>query len=123
MIMDDAMRQRVLLLLLVAVVVAGCSATPEPSAFYDYASAITYYTNRHDAEKMIPYSTAIARVLYYPKTPRRVFIVYFTSSPERGYIHEGLEQATWEAWKAADSKGRFYDQVIKDRYAFRFGAP
>ena len=121
--MGHAMRQRLFLLLLASVVGTGCSATTEPSAFYDYASAITYYTNRHDAEKMIPYSTAIAGVLYYPKTRRRVFIVYFTSSPERGYIHEGLEAATWDAWKAANSKGRFYDQVIRGRYAFRLGAP
>lgn len=62
---------------------------------------------------MTPDSTAIAKVEYWPDSGSLRFVVYFTSDPSKGYDFQGLSRDTWEAWCRAESKGGFYNSVIR----------
>lgn len=47
-------------------------------------------------------------------------IGYFIYTTNRGYeyIHKGVPLSVWNGFKAASSKGSYYNQHIKDRYQF-----
>ncbi|MBZ9964684.1 KTSC domain-containing protein [Mesorhizobium sp. BR1-1-2] len=61
-------------------------------------------------------STAIRSTQYHPAT--RVLSVWFVPSGNR-YDYEDVERETYAAFKAASSKGRFFNEYIRDRYRFR----
>ncbi|MBZ9921136.1 KTSC domain-containing protein [Mesorhizobium sp. B2-2-4] len=61
-------------------------------------------------------STAIRSTQYHFAT--RVLSVWFVPSGNR-YDYEDVEPETYAAFKAASSKGRFFNEFIRDRYRFR----
>jgi galactose mutarotase-like enzyme len=69
--------------------------------------------------EMTPESTAITKVEYWPESESLRFVVYFTSNPSKGYEFQGLELETWEAWGNAESKGGFYQSVIKPNAIYK----
>lgn len=60
-------------------------------------------------------STSIARIGY--DTQRRELGVAFLHGGT--YVYCGVAAAVFEAFKAAESKGRFFHAHILDRYRFR----
>ncbi|WP_140536994.1 KTSC domain-containing protein [Mesorhizobium sp. B1-1-8] len=68
-------------------------------------------------------STAIRNTYYDPST--KTLSVWFVPSGNR-YDYEEVEPETYAAFKAASSKGRFFNEFVRDRYKFRLveqGAP
>jgi KTSC domain len=61
-------------------------------------------------------STSVAALGYNPE--RRELYVRFKSS-SRLYIYIGVPPSTFEQLRAADSKGRFVNEVVKPRYPVR----
>ena len=49
-------------------------------------------------------STSIASAKYR----KGVVAISFIGRPEKVYEHKGVSRLTWEAWKKAPSKGRYY---------------
>ena len=47
---------------------------------------------------------------------QRARVIAFTSDPSKRYVFEGLPAEVWEAFQAADSKGKYYNANIKSRY-------
>jgi hypothetical protein len=63
--------------------------------------------------EMTPESTAISRVEYLPNSEAKRFVVFFTRNPSKGYEFKDLEPGTWEARIEAQSKGLYYNSVIR----------
>ncbi|MBA1139376.1 KTSC domain-containing protein [Mesorhizobium neociceri] len=61
-------------------------------------------------------STAIRNMHYDPAT--KVLSVWFVPSGSR-YDYEKVEPETHAAFRAAFSKGQFFNEFIRDRYRFR----
>jgi hypothetical protein len=60
-------------------------------------------------------STAIRNLLYVPA--KRELWVTFVSG--RRYVYAEVPPEAFDAFKAAPSRGAFFNQEIRDRYAFR----
>jgi hypothetical protein len=60
-------------------------------------------------------STAI-RYFRYDPAKRELDVTFVT---RRRYIYEGVPPEVFDAFKAAFSKGTFFNREIRDRYAFR----
>lgn len=60
-------------------------------------------------------STAIRRIAYAPKD-LRLTVVFVTG---RTYDYRGVPATVVEAFRAAPSKGVFFNRHIRDRYPFR----
>ncbi|WP_348627461.1 MULTISPECIES: KTSC domain-containing protein [unclassified Mesorhizobium] len=54
-------------------------------------------------------------------TRRRILSVWFVPSGDR-YDYEQVEPETHAAFKAARSKGRFFNEFVRDRYSFHLVA-
>ena len=61
-------------------------------------------------------STAIRNTHYDPSS--RILSVWFVPSGDR-YDYEAVEPETYAAFRAASSKGRFFNKFVRDRYKFR----
>lgn len=61
-------------------------------------------------------STAIRKMHY--DVPTRTLSVWFVPSGDR-YDFENAEPETYSAFKAATSKGRFFNEFVRDRYRYR----
>lgn len=61
-------------------------------------------------------STAIRNTQYDPAT--RTLSVWFVPSGHR-YDYAGVAPATYAAFRKASSKGRFFNEFIRDRYSYR----
>ncbi|WP_348626909.1 KTSC domain-containing protein [Mesorhizobium loti] len=61
-------------------------------------------------------STAIRNTQYDPGT--RTLSVWFTPSGNR-YDYADVAPATYAAFMKASSKGRFFNEFIRDRYSYR----
>ncbi|TGQ63459.1 MAG: KTSC domain-containing protein [Mesorhizobium sp.] len=61
-------------------------------------------------------SSAIRTTHYDPAT--RVLSVWFVPSGNR-YDYEAVEPETYAAFRAAFSKGRFFNEFVRDRYRYR----
>jgi hypothetical protein len=59
-------------------------------------------------------STAIRRYLY-DEAERRLVVTFISG---RTYIYENVPGALYAAFRAAPSKGAFFNAEIRDRYAF-----
>lgn len=64
-------------------------------------------------------STAIRNIYYDPAT--KILSVWFVPSGDR-YDYEQVEAETYAAFKAARSKGRFFNEFLRDRYSFHLVA-
>ena len=91
----------------------------ENRTFSSYNQATQFYYNNFTYDRMIPDSTSIAKADYFSLSKRKVLIVFFTSSPYKPYIHEGISLNTWNNFKSASSKGKYYHAYIKGQYNFR----
>lgn len=60
-------------------------------------------------------STAIRSIFYVPA--KRELWVTFVSG--RRYVYAGVPSELFDAFKAAPSRGTFFNHEIRDRYAFR----
>ncbi|RWA79788.1 KTSC domain-containing protein [Mesorhizobium sp.] len=60
-------------------------------------------------------STAIRNMHYDRST--RILSVWFVPSGDR-YDYDEVEPETYAAFKAAPSKGRFFNEFVRDRYRF-----
>lgn len=60
-------------------------------------------------------SAAIVRIEW----SEDVLSVWFTSSPGRRYAYFEVPRAVYDAFLNANSKGTFFSDHIRDRYAFR----
>ncbi len=79
---------------------------------------IQYYLSSFEYEEHIPKSTVIHKLMYFENTVRKILLIYFTPSPKKGYIHEGISAKLWSKFKMAESKGRFYNSEIKVNFDF-----
>ncbi|RRI02078.1 KTSC domain-containing protein [Mesorhizobium tamadayense] len=61
-------------------------------------------------------STALRSAHYDPAT--KILSVWFVPSGDR-YDYEEVEPETYAAFTAAPSKGRFFNEFIRDRYSSR----
>jgi len=61
-------------------------------------------------------SSAIRNTHYDPST--KILSVWFVPSGDR-YDYAGVEPQTYAAFKAAVSKGRFFNARIRDHYRYR----
>ncbi|MBZ9991611.1 KTSC domain-containing protein [Mesorhizobium sp. BH1-1-5] len=61
-------------------------------------------------------STAIRNIRYDPS--RRILSVWFVPSGDR-YDYEGVGPETYAAFKAASSKGQFFNECVRDRFRYR----
>ncbi|TPN46746.1 MULTISPECIES: KTSC domain-containing protein [unclassified Mesorhizobium] len=61
-------------------------------------------------------STAIRNTQYDPAT--RILSVWFVPSGNR-YDYLDVAPATYAAFRKASSKGRFFNEFIRDRYSYR----
>ncbi|RUU13064.1 KTSC domain-containing protein [Mesorhizobium sp. USDA-HM6] len=61
-------------------------------------------------------STAIRNLHYDAST--RTLSVWFVPSGDR-YDYDEVEPETYAAFKAASSKGRFFNEFVRDRYRFQ----
>lgn len=61
-------------------------------------------------------STTIRNMHYNPST--RILSVWFVPTGDR-YDYEEVEPETYAAFKAAFSKGRFFNEFVRDRYRYR----
>lgn len=59
-------------------------------------------------------STAIRRYLY-DETTQRLIVTFVTN---RTYIYENVPPALYADFRAATSKGAFFNAKVRDRYAF-----
>lgn len=80
-----------------------------------YDEVIQYYLSNFEYEEHIPKSTVIHKLRYFENTKRKILLIYFTSSPKKGYIYEGISVKLWSKFKMAESKGRFYNSEIKNK--------
>lgn len=62
-------------------------------------------------ETIVTDSTCIAGFSYNPET--QVLKVQFTHGAE--YTYEDIERRTYDEWKAAESKGKYYNQKIRGK--------
>jgi hypothetical protein len=60
-------------------------------------------------------STAIRNLFYVPA--KRELWVTFVSG--RRYVYDNVPREVFDAFQAAPSRGAFFNQEIRDRYAFR----
>ena len=60
-------------------------------------------------------SSAILRIRYEPEG--RTLLVTFVSG--KTYAYDGVPAPTYDAFRAADSYGRFFNAHIRDRYPYR----
>jgi hypothetical protein len=60
-------------------------------------------------------STAIRNIRYDPS--RRILSVWFVPSGDR-YDYEGVEPEVYAAFKAASSKGQFFNECVRDRFRY-----
>jgi hypothetical protein len=60
-------------------------------------------------------STAIRNIVY-DATARRLLVIFVTG---RKYIYEDVPPQVHAAFRAASSKGQFFNAEIRDRYAYR----
>jgi hypothetical protein len=60
-------------------------------------------------------STAIRNIRYDPL--RRILSVWFVPSGDR-YDYEAVGPETYEAFKAAPSKGQFFNEFVRDRFRY-----
>ena len=61
-------------------------------------------------------SNLIRRTDYNPQT--RTLSVWLVRSPNR-YDYDNVPPETYEAFRRAFSKGRFFNRNVRDRFAFR----
>ncbi|MES0128262.1 KTSC domain-containing protein [Mesorhizobium sp. M0029] len=61
-------------------------------------------------------STAIRNIHYDPST--KILSVWFVPSGAR-YDYEEVEPETYAAFRAAFSKGQFFNEFVRDRYRFQ----
>lgn len=61
-------------------------------------------------------STTIRNMHYNPST--RILSVWFVPTGDR-CDNEEVEPETYAAFKAAFSKGRFFNEFVRDRYRYR----
>jgi hypothetical protein len=61
-------------------------------------------------------STSIRKTKYDPGT--RVLSVWFVTSGKR-YDYEAVPPETYAAFREASSKGRFFNEHIRDRFQYR----
>jgi hypothetical protein len=61
-------------------------------------------------------STSIRKTKYDPGT--RVLSVWFVASGKR-YDYEAVPPETYAAFREASSKGRFFNEHIRDRFQYR----
>jgi hypothetical protein len=60
-------------------------------------------------------STAI-RAIDYDASLHELYVTFVTG---RAYAYERVPVHVYEAFEAADSKGAFFNHVVRDRYAHR----
>jgi len=113
-----ASRLAISLMLLCFVGCGGNGITEEPKSFPSFDTASVWYSDHAITEQMTPSSTAIAWAGYCGNSNRKVLLIAFTSKPSKRYVYEGVPGEVWAAFKAADSKGKFYNSTIKGRYRF-----
>ena len=61
-------------------------------------------------------STSIRKAEYDPDT--EIFSVWFIASGKR-YDYEGVPPETYEAFKQAFAKGRFFNEHIRSKFRYR----
>lgn len=61
-------------------------------------------------------STLISRIAYEPKS--KVLSVWFVTNGKR-YDYEGVPPETYAAFRQAFSKGRYFNDHIRDQFRFR----
>jgi hypothetical protein len=64
-------------------------------------------------------STTISKSTYDPKT--RVLSVWFVASGKR-YDYDAVPPETYAALRGAFSKGRFFNEYIRNRFSYRLVA-
>jgi len=88
-----------------------------PETFLDYETAITQIRNTSfTTSDEFTNDSWISKAEYYSCDGNSGFCIIEMNSRE--YIYDNMPIEVWENFKAADSKGRFFNRQIKHRYNF-----
>lgn len=60
--------------------------------------------------------STVIRALHYDPASAELTVIFTTG---RRYIYANVPEAEVAAWRAAPSKGQYFNAHIRDRYAFR----
>jgi hypothetical protein len=92
-------------------------ATSETTSFTTYAEALQYVRSTYDGEFLqTPESSWIGSGEYYHADGLGYFILNVKTGSRKSYIHQGVPGSVWEGFRAAPSKGRYYNRNLKGRY-------
>lgn len=89
-----------------------------PASFTDYQSAETWIKENHKAETITPDSSLFKKIEYYPAGDTGYLIIYHHRGKIPTLLYQNINQKLWNAFKNAESKGKFYQQKIQGNEGF-----
>lgn len=82
-----------------------------------YPEAARWLQNHCKAETILPDSTLIHKISYFPEC--HFLMIYFKSNKTKPFISQNVSKKLWTRFKESPSKGKFYHSVIKPNQSIK----